>query len=126
MGAAIFRGDEDHIETRGAMCKLGMLTQEDFGGNGNPSLLARHNCVGSFAVRFAALHFDKGQMVPAHGHKIDLAAFGFVALSQNAVVLAFEKPSRPGLGCDTGGVGGWGATMLRGHDSCSLSFNAKL
>ena len=82
MGAAPVWGNEDDIEARGAMRKLGMLTQKDLRGNGDAGLLARHDRIGSLFLSFPALHFDKGQVIATLRDKIDFPALGFVAVSK--------------------------------------------
>src|SRR5208337_2598292 len=96
----------------GAMRKLGMLPQKDLRGNGDAGLLARHDRIGSLFLSFPALHFDKCQVIPA---------LGFVAVSKNPVILAFEEPARAALSRHAGCIGGrsWEPLAIsRGHRSC--------
>ncbi len=104
VGATPVWGDENDIETRGEIRKLRMFTQENLSGGRDAGLLPRKNRPRSLLVGPAALHLDEGDVIAALCNKVDLTALGFVALCQDAIVLAFKEASGPKFGCDAAGL----------------------
>ena len=109
VGAPFARGDQDHIEACRAVGQFRMLAQKHLGGGGNARLLARQNRPGGLFVRFPPFNFHEGQMIATLCHKIDFAALGFVAMSEDPVILGFKETSGRALGSNARLVRGSGA-----------------
>jgi len=91
MGAPFARGNENDVEAGRAVGQFRMLAQKHLGGDGDTGLLARQNGPSGLFMGFPAFDLDEGQMVAAPRYEIDFAAFGFVAVGKNQVILGFKE-----------------------------------
>ncbi len=128
MGAALGGTDENDIKARGALRECGVLTKKNLRGHRDAGLLTGRDGPSGLFLRLPLLNLDKGEMIAPLRNKIDFARFGFVALCQDTVALAFKKLPRATFRSDAYGVRALarGASAGKLHDYWPFNFNAKL